>query len=84
MLLSRDEALSLRSRITVAQVTTRIRNIPTEVPLGPEDGLPKPCVANLDEIMTIPKSVIQNKIGSLSSQKIQAIHRAIEFALALR
>jgi hypothetical protein len=48
VLLSRDEAYAVRALVTVASVTTRIRSIPAEVPLGPEDGLPRDCVANLD------------------------------------
>jgi mRNA interferase MazF len=54
VLLSRDEAYSVRELVTIAPVTSRIRGIPTEVRLGPEDGLPKPCVINLDTITTIP------------------------------
>jgi len=53
VLLSRDEAYAVRNAATVAEITTTIRNIPVEVKLGPEDGLPKKCVANLDTIITI-------------------------------
>ena len=48
VLLSRNEAYAVRNAVTVAEVTSTIRGIPVEVPLGPEDGLPKKCVANLD------------------------------------
>ena len=83
VLLCRNQAYVLRSRVTVAQVTTRFRKIPTEVPLGPPDGLPRPCVVNLDEIMTIPKRLLQRKIGDLSREKMHALHKAIHFALDL-
>ena len=53
--LSRDEAYSIRNAVTVAEVTRRIRKIPVEVPLEPEDGLSQKCVANLDTIITILK-----------------------------
>ena len=43
LLLSRDEAYSIRELVIVAPVTTRIRHIPSEVSLDLEDGLPKPC-----------------------------------------
>ena len=55
VLLSRNEAYAVRELVTVAPVTTRARNIPTEVRLGPAQGLPKACVANLDTITTIPR-----------------------------
>jgi len=55
VLLSRDDAYAIRSRLTVAPVTTRQRGIPSEVALGPEEGLPRPCVANLDSITSDPE-----------------------------
>jgi mRNA-degrading endonuclease toxin of MazEF toxin-antitoxin module len=37
-------------------VASTIRNIPVEVPLGPEDGMPRECVVSLDDILTLPKA----------------------------
>ena len=62
LLLSRNEAYAIRQLVTVAPVTTRMRHIPVEVPLGPEDGLPKPCVVNLDTIATIAKRGLQERL----------------------
>ena len=56
LLLSRDTAYRVRTSVTVAVITSTIRNIPTEVPLNQEDGMPVKCVVNLDDILTIPKS----------------------------
>ncbi len=83
VLLSRNEAYTVRELITVAPITTRIRKIPVEVPLGKEDGLPKKCVANLDTITTIPKRCLDEKIEHLSPLKLKAINDAIRFALCL-
>ena len=83
LLLSRNEAYVVRQLVTVAAITTRIRRIPTEVLLGPEDGLPKPCVVNLDTITTIPKQSLSEPIGPLSREKLAAVERALKFALAL-
>ena len=84
VLLSRDEAYSRRNLIIVAPVTTRIRGIPAEVRLGSDDGLSQESVANLDTIMTIPKSSIQDYIASLSLEKLRAVDEAIHFALGLQ
>ncbi len=84
VLLSREEAYSVRAKVTVAPLTTRIRRIPVEVDLGPEDGLPKRCVANLDSMVTIPKSHLKRCITILSPKKVKAIDAAIRFALGLR
>jgi mRNA interferase MazF len=83
VLLSRDEAYLTRDLITLAPVTTRIRGIPAEVPLGPEDGLPRACAVNLDTIYTHSKARLQEHITSLRSEKVQAIDAAIHFALGL-
>ena len=84
VLLSRDAAYSVRTSVTVGIVTRTIRNIPTEVSLGEEDGMPTCCVANLDDILTIPKSRLAERITSLSSKKMTAVSEAIAFALDLR
>jgi mRNA interferase MazF len=83
VLLSRNEAYAVRALVIVAPVTIRIRHIPTEVPLGPEDGLPRACVVNLDTIITIAKASLQTRRASLSSEKLRAVHTAIRFALGL-
>ena len=83
MLLSRGEAYSVRSLIIVAPVTTRIRRIPSEVPLGTDDGMPHDCVANLDTITTIPKDCLQSHITTLSTNKLREVEAAIRFALGM-
>lgn len=83
VLLSRDEAYKVRSAITVAEITTTVRNIPVEVPLGKEDELPKSCVVNLDTIITIRKELLVARICILRQEKIFAIDRALKFALDL-
>lgn len=83
VLLSRNEAYAVRELVTVAPVTTRIRQIPTEVLLGEEEGLSKRCVANLDTITTIPKRTLTERIAVLVPEKLSAVERAVKFALGL-
>ena len=83
VLLSRNEAYAVRELVTVAPVTTRARRIPTEVPLGTSDGLPKACVVNLDTVTTIPKAVLRIRIAVLAPLKLAAVERALRFALGL-
>ncbi|MBM2824918.1 MAG: growth inhibitor [Dehalococcoidales bacterium] len=83
LLLSRNEAYFVRELITVAPVTTRVRHIPSEVPLGLEDGLPKPCVVNLDIITTIAKASLRDRLTTLSAEKQKAIEVALHFALGM-
>jgi mRNA-degrading endonuclease toxin of MazEF toxin-antitoxin module len=41
------------------------------------------CVVNLDDITTIPKDLIKQRITALSSEKMQRVDQAIRFALDL-
>jgi mRNA interferase MazF len=81
VLLSRDAAYRVRAAITVAPVTRTLRNIPVEVVLDRSDGLPARCVINLDDVTTLPKVLIKQRITALSSEKIQQVDQAIRFAL---
>jgi mRNA interferase MazF len=81
--LSRDEAYLVRNLVTIAPLTTRIRDIPVEVPLDERDGVPKKCVVNLDMIMTIEKRTLTERMCQLSEEKIIEMNKAVGFALGL-
>ena len=83
VLLIRDSAYRVRSAVTVAPVTRTIRSIAVEVPLDQKDGLPSRCVVNLDDLTTIPKALIRERITVLSAERLQQIDDAIRFALDL-
>lgn len=83
LLLSRDAAYSVRTSVTTAVITRTIRDIPVEVVLGQEDGMPVKCVVNLDNIITIPKARLIERITTLSAGKMTAVVKAITFALDL-
>ena len=78
LVLTRDEAIPVLRTILVAPVTTTIRGIPTEIPLGVEEGLPTQGVASFDNLMTFPKSMLVRRMGALSSA------RRVESCEALR
>ncbi len=84
LLLSRESAYSVRTSVTVGSITRTIRHIPVEVPLGVEDEMPAKCVVNLDEILTIPKSRLSERITVLSSEKMVSVAKAVTFALDLK
>jgi mRNA interferase MazF len=83
VLVSRDSAYAVRSSLTVTEVSTNIRGIPSEVALGKRDGLPKRCVANADTLVTIPKTWLVSRIGSLMPDKLAALDDALRFSLGL-
>lgn len=83
LLLSRDAAYEKRASITVAPVTRTARRIPVEVLLDQRDGMPVPCVVNTDDLVTIPKALLQERMSMLSRDKMSQVARAIVFALDL-
>jgi mRNA interferase MazF len=80
LVLTRDEAIPAMRRVVVACLTTKIREIPIEVRLGPEDGLPRECVVNFDNLKTIPCSVLTEPITTLSGSRMHEACRALAFA----
>ncbi len=83
LLLSRNEAYAVRNLVTVAPLTTRVRHIPSEVPLATKNGFPKRCAVNLDTITTIAKHALARRITALTPLKLAAADRAIRFSLGL-
>lgn len=82
-LVSRDAAYLIRSSVTVAEVSTVVRAIPSEVTLGTRDGMPRPCVINTDNLVTIPKALLESHIASLSKTKLEQLDAALQFSLGL-
>jgi mRNA interferase MazF len=70
IILTRDSVMPRLTTDPVAPVTTRMREIPTEVPLRDAEGLPRPCVANFDNIMPSPKQRLVEKIGRLGKDEL--------------
>lgn len=69
LVLTRDEAIPVLRSILVAPVTRRIRGIPTEVALGPEDGLPADGVASLHNVLAFPKAMLVRRMGALPPER---------------
>jgi len=84
LLLSRNAAYKVRASVTVGAITHTERGIPVEVPLDKSDGMPKACVVNLDNILTIPKSTLSEQITALSQEKMTQVNQAVVFALDLQ
>ena len=83
VLVSRNQAYRVRSAATVVPLTRTVRNIPTEVPLGPADGVPKTSAANADNVTTVSKARLREYLATLSAAKLEALERAIKFSLDL-
>ena len=83
VVLTRDSIIPHIGEVTVAPVTSTIRDIPSEVLLDKLDGLPKDCAVNCDHMQTVAKAKIGSLITSLSPARMRDIQAAITFAIAL-
>jgi mRNA interferase MazF len=83
LILTRDSAITVLNAVTVAPITSTIRSIPTEVVLTEEDGLPETCAANFDNLQTVPKGNIGDRISHLTTKKMREAALAVSFALGL-
>jgi len=80
VVLTRDAALPVLRKVTVAFMTQTIREIPTEVRLGESDGMPKECVITLDNVRTIHRGFLRDRITSLSGPKMHEVCNALAIA----
>lgn len=81
LLLSRDSAYAVLNKVIVAEVTSTVRDIPVEVPLGPREGLPRRSVANLDNVHVVALRVLSQKLGVLSTHRVGEVKRALGYVL---
>ncbi|MDO9262337.1 MAG: type II toxin-antitoxin system PemK/MazF family toxin [Desulfosalsimonadaceae bacterium] len=81
LILTRDSVLEYLGEVTIAPITTTVRNIPSEVCLSKADGMPQDCAINCDHLQTVSKTKIGPLITSLPSSKMVDVGRAIRFAL---
>ena len=83
LILTRDSILEYLGEVTVAPITTTVRDIPSEVFLSKQDGMKNDCVINFDHIQTVSKGKIGSLITTLSTVKLEQVSEAIQFALNL-
>lgn len=80
LVLTRSEAIPVLRRILVAPLTRTIRGIPTEVRLGPEDGLPEECVVSFDNVQQAGRFALSEPFASLSGPRMHEVCRALAIA----
>jgi mRNA interferase MazF len=83
LILTRDSILEYLGEVTVAPITSTIREIPSEVFLSKDDGMPRDCAINFDHIQTVSKAKIGPSITTISPRKLQEVREAVGFALGL-
>ncbi len=83
LILTREVVRPHLSRVTVAPVTSTIRGLSTEVPVGQANGLDHDSVVSCDNILTVPVTALGRQLGSLLARQETALTEAIRAAFDL-
>jgi mRNA interferase MazF len=83
LLLTRDAILEYLGEVTIAPITSTIRDIPSEVQLSKAEGMLHDCAVNCDHLQTVSKSRLGALVATLPAAKLREVSRAVAFALGL-
>jgi mRNA interferase MazF len=81
LVLTRDDMIGRLHTVTVAPITTTVRGVPSEVPVGVECGLKQPSAINLHHVATVPRAGLRRYVGSISRPTMTHVRTALLFAL---
>ncbi len=82
LIMTRPSAIPVLNHLVAAPVTRTIRDIPTELRLGPDDGMPAECAASFDNIRVVPKALLVERICALGPDRLAQACAALRTALA--
>ena len=83
VILTRTAARAAMTKVTVAPITSTIKGLSSEVPVGPANGLDHDCAISLDKVVTIPAAALGRTIGYLNGAQETQLARAIVLAYDL-
>lgn len=80
LILTRPQAIGVLHQILAVPATRTVRDIPTEVILGPVDGMPTRCALTLDNTTTIRRGLCTDRITALSDERMREVCAALATA----
>lgn len=83
LVLTRDAARSAMTKVTVAPITSTVKGLSSEVPVGPANGLDHEGAVSIDNVVTIPATLLGRTVGFLSGSQEALLARAIVLAYDL-
>lgn len=81
LVMTRSAAIAVLNGVLAAPVTRTVRNIPTEVSLGPDDGMPTECAASFDNLRVVPKAYLVDRICVLDPARLPEACAALRAAV---
>jgi mRNA interferase MazF len=80
LVLTRQEVIGLLHTVMVAPITSTRRGAPSEVPVGPREGLKQDSAVNLDHVQTLERARLVGYVGHLGVEKMRDVCRALAVA----
>jgi mRNA interferase MazF len=81
LVLTRDEVIDVRTHITIAEVTSSIRGLASEVPIDEGAGLDHPSVINCDSLNTLTQRSLTRRLGAVDEDTLRQVCWAVSFSL---
>jgi mRNA interferase MazF len=81
LVLTRGDMIDRLNTVTVAPVTSTVRNVPSEVIVGVEAGLKHVSAINLHHVATVPRAGLRSYVGTISPEAMDQVRDALLFAL---
>ncbi|HMJ08997.1 MAG TPA: type II toxin-antitoxin system PemK/MazF family toxin, partial [Pyrinomonadaceae bacterium] len=81
LILTRTNAIAYLNEVTIAPITSTIRESSSSVWLDESDGMSQVCAISLDHLRTVPKNKLSGPIAHLSDPKMLEVFEAVKFAL---
>jgi mRNA interferase MazF len=83
VVLTRAAARAAMTKVTIAPITSTVKGLSSEVPVGPDNGLEQPSVISLDNVVTIPADLLGRSVGFLTSEQEALLAKAVVLAYDL-
>lgn len=80
LVISRTEVIDLLHTVMVAPITSTIHGAPSEVIVAMDEGLKRDSAINLDHVQTVEKTQLTRFVGTIGTQKMNAVCRALAIA----
>lgn len=81
LVLTRGSAIGYLSRLTIAPITSAIRDVPSEVVIGQDEGMKQTCAVNLHNVITVAKDGIGRRVARLGEERMREVCQALAFAV---
>lgn len=81
LVVTRNAAIPVLRSVLAVPITRTVRGIPSELKLGPDDGLPVECAASFDNLRVVPKAHLVSRQCILEQARVVEMCRALRIAV---